>query len=265
MADPVVIREDEKQFYDEQVVYLPGCYQVNDSKRLIAEAIPTRKACGLPEGVFVFGNFNQSYKLTPPVFAAWMRILRETGNSILWLLESQPPFAENLVREAVRHGVAGERLFFAPRIPVEQHLARLTLVDLFLDTLPYNAHTTASDALWAGVPLVTCEGTTFPGRVAASLLLAAGLPDLAAKTVDEFEVLAITLARDTERLRGIRAELARNRLTCALFDTDLSRRHIEAAYRTMWDIWRGGGRPQSFHVPSSEWLSRQTRSDHANK
>src|SRR5262249_22275249 len=154
----------------EKTVYLPDSYQVNDSKRVIPDIAISRAECGLPENGFVFCNFNQSYKLTPAMFASWMRILAQVEGSVLWILESNAVMAANLRREAERLGVAGDRLVFAPPAAADWHLARLKLADLFLDSLPYNAHTTASDALWAGLPLVTCRGTAFPGRVAASVL-----------------------------------------------------------------------------------------------
>jgi protein O-GlcNAc transferase len=248
LADRIVIPEDERCHYSEQVVYLPDCYQVNDSRRPIAEDAPTRAESGLPGKAFIFCNFNQSYKFTPAMFAVWMRILKQVPDSVLWLLDDIPELRSNLCRAAERHGVAGMRLIFAPRVTVEKHLARLRLADLFLDSLPYNAHTTASDALWAGLPLLTCPGTTFPGRVATSMLGAAGLPDLVAETLDDYERLAVMLASDTARLGAIRQRLQKNRLDCALFDTDRFRRHIEACYATMWDIWLRGEKPRAFSV-----------------
>jgi protein O-GlcNAc transferase len=248
LADRVIIPEEDRRHYCEQVVYLPDCYQVNDSRRPIAEDVPTRASNGLPEKAFVFCNFNQSYKLTPAMFESWMRIIRQVPDSVLWLLDDIPEFRDNLCRAAPRHDVASSRLIFAPRVAVEKHLARLRLADLFLDSLPYNAHTTASDALWAGLPLLTCRGTAFPGRVAASLLTAANLPELVTETSGDYEHLAVTLARDTARLCAIRQRLQQNRLDCALFDTDRFRRHIEAAYATMWDIWLRGEQPHAFSV-----------------
>jgi predicted O-linked N-acetylglucosamine transferase (SPINDLY family) len=166
IADRIVIPEAERQFYTEQVVWLPASYQANDARRAIADAVPSRQACGLPEQGFVFCNFNASYKLTPSTFASWTRILRQVPGSVLWLLEGVPRFSENLRRQAQALGIDGSRLVFAPGLPLAAHLARLQRAELFLDSLPYNAHTTASDALWAGVPLITCRGTAFPGRVA---------------------------------------------------------------------------------------------------
>jgi predicted O-linked N-acetylglucosamine transferase (SPINDLY family) len=248
LADRVVIPEEERRHYSEQVVYLPDCYQVNDSRRPIAEDSPTRAGNGLPENSFIFCNFNQSYKLTPAMFESWMRILKQVPDSVLWLLDDIPEFRDNLCRAAELQGAAAARLIFAPHVAVEKHLARLRLADLFLDSLPYNAHTTASDALWAGLPLLTCRGTAFAGRVAASMLGAAGLPELVTETLDDYERLAVMLASDTARLGAIRQRLQQNRLDCALFDTDRFRRHIEASYAIMWDIWLRGEKPHAFSV-----------------
>ena len=191
----------------------------------------------------MFCNFNQSYKLTPDTFASWMRILARVDGSVLWLLEATAPFGENIARHAKAHGVAPERILFAPDRPPDQHLARLSLADLFLDGLPYNAHTTGSDALWAGVPLLTRRGTAFPGRVAASLLYAAGLPELVTESVQEYEDLAVKLATDPQGLNMLK--VTRN---CPLFDTDLFRRNIEAAYIRMWEHWLAGEKPTAFTV-----------------
>ncbi|HUO02634.1 MAG TPA: tetratricopeptide repeat protein [Rhizomicrobium sp.] len=248
LADRIVIPDAERRHFTEQVVWLPDCYQVNDGKRIIADARPGRKDEGLPETGFVFCNFNQSYKLTPETFALWMRLLKQVDGSVLWLMEGKGAFALNLRREAERLGVAGDRLVFAAERPLERHLARLSLADLFLDSLPYNAHTTASDALWAGVPLLTCRGHAFAGRVAASLLTAIGLPELVTQDDAAFEALALKLAREPELLKSLRARLTENRTTCPLFDTDRFRQHIEAAYRQMWEIAQRGEPPRHFAV-----------------
>jgi protein O-GlcNAc transferase len=248
LADRFVIPPDEQRYYTERVITLPDTWQVNDSKRRIAQTGCGRSDNGLPETAFVFCSFNNSYKLTPEIFAIWMRILKQVDGSVLWLLESNTAFAGNIRREAERHGIAAERLVFAPRLPMEEHLARLPLADLFLDTLPYNAHTTASDALWAGLPLITCRGTAFPGRVATSLLHAVDLPELITENLEAYEALALKLAGDPALLQSIRGKLARNRLTTPLFDTDRFRRHIEAAYATMWEIFQRGESPRGFNV-----------------
>jgi predicted O-linked N-acetylglucosamine transferase (SPINDLY family) len=248
LADKIVIPEDEQAFYDEKVAYLPGCYQANDDKGRPIAPVPSRAEAGLPPSGFVFCNFNNAYKLTPDTFDSWMRIVKAVDGSVLWLLESPAPYADNLRREAERRGVAPERLIFAPELPTDQHLARMSLADLFLDGLPYNAHTTGSDALWAGVPLITQAGTTFPGRVAASLLAAIGLPELVTQSAQDFEALAIKLAKDPEALAEIKAKLARNKISCTLFNTDRFRRHIEAAYEQMWQRFLADKAPKGFAV-----------------
>jgi len=245
IADRVVIPPDEERFYDEQVVTLPGCYQVNDDRGRPIAPRPTRTEAGLPSRGFVFCNFNQSYKLTPGVFASGMRILNRVEDSVLWLLEGPAPYADNVAGHAREHGVAPERILFAPDRPTDRHLARMQLADLFLDGLPYNAHTTGSDALWAGVPLLTRRGTTFPGRVAASLLYAAGLPELVTDSAQTYEDMAVRLASDPQAFQQIKSRLTRD---CPLFDTDLFRRNIEAAYLRMWEIWLAGEKPRAFAV-----------------
>jgi predicted O-linked N-acetylglucosamine transferase (SPINDLY family) len=247
IADRTVIPEDEKCFYDEQVVYLPGSYQANDDKGRAMAPTPSRTQAGLPEKAFVFCNFNNAYKLTPETFDSWMRILSQVEGSVLWLLDSTTLFAGNLRREAEKRGVAQDRLIFAPDLATDEHLARLALADLFLDGLPYNAHTTASDALWAGVPLITLRGTTFPGRVAASLLSAAGLSELVTENRHNFEARAVNLARDSKTMEELRGKVAKARGS-ALFDTATFTRHIENAYRTMWK--NTGKKPESFAVES---------------
>ena len=248
IADRQVIPPEQEACYTEKVVYLPDTYQVNDTRRRIADRVPTRAEAGLPESGFVFCCFNNNYKITPDIFDIWARLLNQVPGSVLWLLEDNAAASRNLRREAAARGAASERLVFARMIPHEEHLARHPLADLFLDTLPYNAHTTGSDALWAGLPLLTCQGTTFPGRVAASLLNAIGLNELITHTLVEYEALALELATNRERLAGIRSRLAENRATYPLFDTDRFRRHIEAAYTTMWERQQRGEPPESFAV-----------------
>jgi len=248
IADPQVIPPEQKACYTEKVVYLPDTYQVNDSKRRIAARMPTRAEVELPDNGFVFCCFNNNYKITPDMFDIWMRLLTKVPGSVLWLLEGNEVASRNLRREAEARGVASERLVLARMIQLDEHLARHSLADLFLDTLPYNAHTTGSDALWAGLPLLTCQGTTFPGRVAASLLKAIGVPELITSSPYEYEALALALATRPAQLAGIRAKLARNRATHPLFDTDRFRSHIEAAYLTMWERAKRGEPPVSFAV-----------------
>jgi predicted O-linked N-acetylglucosamine transferase (SPINDLY family) len=247
IADPVVLPAEEQRFFAESVVTLPDCYQVNDSTRAIA-ATPARHALGLPEHGFVLCCFNNNYKITPPIFDIWMRLLRSTQGSVLWLLKDNAAAEASLRAVASARGVDPARLVFAPRQPLADHLARHRAADLFLDTLPFNAHTTASDALWAGLPLITCTGATFAGRVGASLLTAIGLPELATHSLDDYEALARRLTAEPQRLAALRERLERNRRVHPLFDSQRYRRHIEAAYSTMWDIWQRGERPRSFGV-----------------
>jgi predicted O-linked N-acetylglucosamine transferase (SPINDLY family) len=202
----------------------------------------------LPPAGFVFCCFNASYKITPLMFDIWMRLLANVESSVLWLLEDNPAAQRNLKHEAQARGVNPDRLVFAPRKPVHEHLARHWLADLFLDTLPYHAHTTASDALWMGLPLVTCPGNTFPSRVAASLLSAVGLPELVTSSLAEYEERARALALSPERLAAIKTKLAQNRDTAPLFDAAQFARHIESAYTTMWERQQRGQPPASFAV-----------------
>jgi predicted O-linked N-acetylglucosamine transferase (SPINDLY family) len=221
---------------------------VNDCERKISPRTPSRAEAGLPNG-FVFCCLNNLSKVTPDLFDVWMRLLRETDGSVLWLPRSHPAVVGNLRCEAEGRGVDPDRLVFAPKTRFnEDHLARLGLADLFLDTLHYNAHATAADALWAAVPVLTCAGTTFASRVAGSLLDSVGLPELVTTSLAEYEALALRLARDAELLSAVRSRLARNRSICPLFDTDRFRRHIEAAYTTMWERVERGEPPQSFSV-----------------
>src|SRR5207302_10232573 len=230
--------------------YLPDCYQPNDSKRKIAELAQTRSEAGLPADGFVFCCFNNNYKITPKVFDVWMRLLQRVEHSVLWLLAVDGEVEDNLRREAEARGIESDRLVFAPRAGLGEHLARHRLADLFLDTLPYNAHTTASDALSAGLPVLTCAGNTFAGRVAGSLLRAVGLSELVTENLQVYEALALKLAQDARLLGKLRAKLASNRLTYPLFDTDRFRRHIESAFVTMWEISQRGERPRTFAVDS---------------
>ncbi len=248
LADTCVIPEDERGDYTEEVVYLPDTYQATDSNRMKPAETPTRAACGLPEDGFVFCSFNNSYKLTPDIFDRWVNLLKRVPGSVLWILQSNKAMPDNLRREAAARGVDPKRLIFAPFVGQPEHLARQKLGDLFLDSLPYNAHTTASDALWMGLPIVTCKGTAFPGRVAASLLQAVGLPEMITTSLDEYESLAAAIATDKQRLANLKDRLARQRGAYPLFDTDRFRRHIEAAYKGMWERHRRGLKPEGFAV-----------------
>jgi protein O-GlcNAc transferase len=238
LADPFVLPAGQQEFYSEKIVHLPGCYQANDNSRPVASPGPSRAACGLPERAFVFCCFNGSEKLTADVFDVWIRLLAAVPEAVLWLLASNPAAVGNLRREAeARLPGTAARLVFAPRLPNPQHLARFALADLFLDTFPYNAHTLASDALWGGCPVLTRAGETFPSRVAGSLLRAAGMPELIATSLEDYESLAVRLARAPAELAGLRARLQSTRLSAPLFDSAGFTRRIEAVYES---IWSGG-------------------------
>ena len=248
IADKTLISEVSQQYYAEKIVYLPNSYQINDAKRVISEKIFTREELGLPSTGFVFCCFNNNYKITPDTFDGWIRILKQVEDSVLWLFEDNPTAAINLRKEASRRGVHAERLCFAKRMPLPEHLARHRAADLFIDTLPYNAHTTASDALWAGLPVLTCTGEAFASRVAASLLNAIHLPELITSTQEEFEARAIELATNPEQLRLIKQKLEENRLTTPLFNTQLFTRHIEAAYMEMLERYHADLPPAHIYV-----------------
>jgi predicted O-linked N-acetylglucosamine transferase (SPINDLY family) len=248
IADRFVLPMDQSAFFTEKIVHLPGCYQPNDSQRLIREPPPGRKQCGLPETGFVFCCFNNSFKITPEIFAIWMRLLLAVPDSVLWLLEANAAAIGNLRREALARGVATERLIFAPRLPLPDHLARHRHADLFLDTLPYNAHTTASDALWAGLPVVTCAGLSFAGRVAGSLLRAVGLPELITNSLADYENLALRLVTDPILRTSLRQRLAETRKTSPLFDGALFARPLERAFERMCQRFEGGLLPEAFVI-----------------
>ncbi len=249
-ADPIAIPEENRGFHCEKIAYLPDTFLATDGTRRIAERTPPRAELGLPEGAFVFCCFDNTYKINPAMFGIWMRLLREVDGSVLWLQQIQAPATEALRREAAASGIDPARLVFAPRIPsMEEHLARYRQADLFLDTLPFNAQTTAADALWAGLPVLTCLGTTFVGRVAASLLHAVGLAELVTGSLAGYEARTLALARDRGALAAIRAKLALNRDTHPLFDNDRYRRHVESAYRRMWERAQRGAPPETFAVP----------------
>jgi predicted O-linked N-acetylglucosamine transferase (SPINDLY family) len=248
IADRIVAPIEDQPFYRERIVHLPHCYQANDSKRMIATKVPTRRDEGLPEQGFVFCCFNNIWKITQPVFTVWMSLLADLPSSVLWLIDENPWASANLRRQAEEAAIDSRRIIFAPRTSMPEHLERHRLADLFLDTLPYNAHTTASDALWAGLPLITCKGKAFHGRVAASLLHAIGLPEMVTETLPSYRGLALRLATDRDFLGVIRRKLARNLHTTPLFDSVSFRRDIEAAYTVMWDIAERGEQPRSFSV-----------------
>jgi predicted O-linked N-acetylglucosamine transferase (SPINDLY family) len=233
IADRVVIPEQLRQLYSEEVVYLPGCYQVNDRKREISQRIFTREEVGLPSEGFVFCCFNANYKITPTTFNVWMRILKSTPGSVLWLYQDSEISAENLLKEAEIRGVERSRLIFANQMPLADHLARHRLADLFLDTLPCNAHTTTSDALWAGLPVLTCAGQTFASRVAASLLHAVGMPELVMNDYAEYESLAVRLGSNPMLLSALKEKLNTELRTSTLFDTNKFVENLEAIYKDL--------------------------------
>lgn len=254
IADKILIPKESQAYYSEKIVYLPHSYQSNDKTRVIASTNLSKEELGLPKHAFVFCCFNNSFKITPPVFDAWVRILKEVDGSVLWLLEDNLTAVVNLRKEALRRGLDPGRLVFAKRMDLPEHLARHRAADLFLDTLPYNAHTTASDALWAGLPVLTCMGESFAGRVAASLLHAIGLPEMITETGADYEALAITLAKNPSRLEAIKDRLHSNRMRTPLFDTPLFARHIEAAYTKIYERYQTGLPPDHIfidpHVPA---------------
>ena len=234
IADEVIAPMSHQNYYSEKIVHLSDTYQPNDTQRQIA-AIPTRAECGLPDNAFVFCCFNSTYKILPPVFDIWMRLLHAVPNSVLWLFEANPLVKDNLHREAKARGIPAERIIFAPGKGLEEHLARHACADLFLDTLPINAHTTTSDALWAGLPVLTCLGESFAGRVAASLVKAAGLPELVTENLQDYEALALRLATSPAELKILRERLQKNRLTVPLFDIQKFTVNLEKAYSAMWE------------------------------
>jgi len=246
LSDPFITPMDQAQQYSEQLALLP-CYQPNDRKRPVGIA-PTRAAAGLPEQGFVFCCFNQTFKITPPMFDIWMRLLQLVPGSVLWLLECNRWAKDNLLSEAQTRGIKPDRLVFAPRVPIAEHLARHALADLFLDTLPYNAHTTASDALWMGVPVITCPGATFTSRVAGSLLQAAGLPELVTSSLAGYENLALRLATEPSLLQSMKEKLHTTKDSMPLFNMPEFARNLEQAYRHIWQRWQDGQPPASFSM-----------------
>ena len=248
IADKTLIPPQSQHHYSEKIVYLPNSYQVNDRHRVIAPTQFTKQELGLPEDAFVFCCFNNNFKITPDIFDSWVRILKAVDSSVLWLLQDNPTAAMNLQKEAARRGLDPARLVFAKRMDLPEHLARHKAADLFLDTTPCNAHTTASDALWAGLPLLTCMGESFASRVAASLLNAIELPELVTESLVEYEALAIELATTPSKLNALKEKLDRNRLTTPLFDTELFTKHIEAAFIQIYERYQADLSPEHITV-----------------
>jgi len=249
IADLTIIPEDKKKYYSENIVYMPNCFMVSDTKSKISKKVFTREDSGLPNEGFVFCCFNNHYKITPKVFTSWMRILTKIDGSVLWLSEANITIINNLKKQAERSGIDTNRLIFAPRLKFkEDHFNRIKLADLFIDTLPYNAHTTCSDALRMGVPVLTCIGKSFASRVAASLLNAVNLPELVATSREQYESIAIKLASDPEKLKLIKEKLASNLSTTPLYDSPLFTKNLESAYKTMYDSYQKGLKPDHIYV-----------------
>jgi predicted O-linked N-acetylglucosamine transferase (SPINDLY family) len=248
IADKTIIPVEFQSCYSEKIVYLPNSYQVNDRKRLISDRQFTRQELGLPENGIIFCCFNNNHKILPATFYGWVRILKAVEGSVLWLLEDNEWSKDNLKKEAESNGIAPNRLVFAKRLPLAEHLARHRHADLFLDTLPYNAHTTSSDALWTGLPVLTMMGKSFAGRVSASLLNAIGLPELITNSQEEYESLAIELAMNPNKLADIKLKLGNNQLSTPLFDTTLFAKNIEAAYLRMYERNQNSMQPDHIFV-----------------
>jgi predicted O-linked N-acetylglucosamine transferase (SPINDLY family) len=246
IADAVTAPFDHQSHYSERIVHLPDCFWPSDPRPVPPPPV-SRAEAGLPESGFVFCSFNVHWKLTAEIFAAWMRLLAAVPGSVLWLRQANEGITRNLQRAAQDHGVDPARIVWAPRLSsFDQHLARHALADLFLDSFPYNAHVTASDALWAGLPVLTLQGGSFVSRVASSFLAALDLHELVTASLGDYEALALALARDPVRLAGLRARLAQNRLSEPLFDTDRLRRNLEQAFIVMVDRSRAGMPSASF-------------------
>jgi len=248
VADPIMIPPEHQKFYTEKVAYLPNSYQVNNSTQEISDKTITRSDANLPEDAFVFCCFNNTYKISPDDFDVWMRLLKRINGSVLWLFKANQTAEKNLRKEALRRGIAPDRLIFAGRMPLPEHLARHRLADLFLDTFNYNAHATGSGALWAGLPVLTKMGESFPSRAGASLLNAVGLPELITTTAQEYEDIALRLATHPQELGALRKKLSHNLKTTSLFDETLFAKHIEAAYSQMLTRLDDGLEPDHIYV-----------------
>lgn len=247
----MLIPESLRTAYSESIAYLPNSYMANDSKRMISDRPYSREEMGLPVKGFIFCSFNNSYKISPQMFDVWMRLLKGVECSVLWLSGFDQIATENLKKTATSRGIDPSRLVFAERLPdLADHLARHRLADLFLDTSPYNGHTTTADALWAGLPVLTCLGKSFASRVAGSLLSALGLPQLITNAPEEYEAMALELARNPEKLAAIKAELWLKRTSQPLFNTALFTKRIEGAYLAMYQRHQDGLAPDHICVES---------------
>jgi protein O-GlcNAc transferase len=250
ITDKIVTPQEHAPFFSERFVYLPHTYQVNNNQQEIAEIKCQRQDFNLPPRQFVFCSFNEPYKMEPVMFEIWTKILQDVNHSILWLLAENRVTQDNLKKAAERNGISADRLVFAHKLPKDRHLARLQMADLVLDTRVVNGHTTTSDALWAGVPVLTLKGNHFASRVSASLLSAVGLPELITNSPADYEAQAVRLANYPDQIKSIREKLAENRLTFPLFDTAGFTRDLEKAYREMWRIYLQGKGPRQIEVLS---------------
>jgi predicted O-linked N-acetylglucosamine transferase (SPINDLY family) len=249
ISDKTIIPSESQCFYSEKVAYVANSYQANDRDRFISDRKFSRKELDLPEKGFVYCCFNNSYKFNPQVLDCWSSILKRVENSVLWISENSVIFKANITLEFKNRGIDSRRIIFAQRLEsMADHLARYTLADLFLDTYPYNAHTTAVDSLKAGVPVITLMGQSFASRVAASLLNVAGLPELITSTLDEYVALATELATNHNKFIDLKIKLARNRLLTPLFDTSIFTKNIEAAYIEMYERHQGGLEPSHLSI-----------------
>jgi len=241
IADRTLIPEEKQHHYSEKIAYLPNSFMVNDTKKNLSNRLFTRAEVGLPANGFVFCCFNNHYKITPNIFIGWMRILKAVEGSVLWLTEGNNTAISNLKKEAKKNGVDENRIIFALRLTLrEDHLNRIQLADLFIDTLPYNAHATTSDALQVGLPVLTCIGNSFASRVAASLINSVNLPELITNTQEQYESLAMELATHPEKLKTIKKKLNNNLPESPLYDTPLFTQHLESAYSMMYDRYQKG-------------------------
>jgi predicted O-linked N-acetylglucosamine transferase (SPINDLY family) len=243
IGDPLVTPFELAGLYTEKIAQMPGTFQPNGRWRPLPQPM-SRAAAGLPEDAFVMCAFNHTYKILPPAFDAWCAVMREVPNAVLWLKATNGQLRDGAWRQAERRGVARERVLFAPNVGYADHFSRLALADVFADTWPYNAHTTAADALWAGVPVVTLPGESFASRVAMSILAAAGLEGLAMRSVEDYTAALVTMAKDPDVLPGLRSHLTTNRMALPLFDAPAYSRHFEALLHRMWQRWCDGLPPE---------------------
>jgi len=254
IADKTIVPLRSQNYYSEKIIYLPS-YQVNDRKRKISHRQFSRKDFGLPISSFIFCCFNNNYKILPATFDGWMRILKAVDHSILFLYAENKWVKSSLINEALKRGVSSERLFFGVHLEIDEYLSRYQICDLFLDTFPYNAGTTASDALWAGLPVLTKMGETFASRMAASVLTAIDLPELITHSQEQYESLAIELATNPAKLKEIKIKLVANRLSMPLFDTPRFTRNLEKAYTKMYERYRANLTPDHIYIQEESSLS----------